>query len=38
MVVSMLNWCSQVFGFELENIESIFDDSLNKYIFDIPAY
>ena len=38
MVVAMLNWCSQVFGFELENIESIFDDSLNKYIFDIPAY
>lgn len=38
MVVAMLNWCSQVFGFKLENIESIFDNSLNKYVFEFSAY
>lgn len=38
MVVAMLNWCSQVFGFKLENIESIFDNSSNKYVFEISAY
>ena len=37
-VVAMLNWCSQVFGFKLENIESIFDNSLNKYVFEFSAY
>ena len=38
MVVAMLNWCSQVFGLKLENIESIFDNSLNKYVFGFSAY
>ena len=38
MVVAMLNWCSQVFSFKLENIESIFDNSLNKYVFEFSAY
>lgn len=38
MMVAMLNWCSQVFGFKLENIESIFDDSLNKYVFEISSH
>lgn len=38
MVVAMLNWCSQVFCFKLENIESIFDNSLNKYVFEFSAY
>ena len=38
MVVAMLNWCSQVFGLKLENIESIFDNSLNKYVFEFSAY
>ena len=35
MVVAMLNWCSQVFGFELENIENKFNNRLNQYIFEI---
>lgn len=38
MVVAMLNWCSQVFSFKLENIESIFDNSLSKYVFEFSAY
>ncbi|MGN0403125.1 MAG: hypothetical protein ACI4HQ_12825 [Acetatifactor sp.] len=38
MLVAMLNWCAETFNFELQEINTYFDNTNNKYIFDLSAF
>lgn len=38
MLVAMLNWCAETFNFKLREINAYFDNSNNKYIFDLSAF